>query len=1194
MVLRQLTEDVKALGTSQGLRPDLILVSGDIAFSGQAAEYDLARQFFDALLAAAGATKKQLWIVPGNHDVDRKLISRGAQAIAASLDNRQAIQEVLTNAEDRRLLLRRLDAYARFVNDYFPGRPAFSDEQYYYTQTFNLAGQRVALLGLNSAWLATDDKDLGRLALGEKQVVQALEATREANLRIALMHHPLEWLRELERDDAEARLLRGCGFILHGHRHRTGLRNFSTPDSGAMILAAGAAYETREYANGYHWVRLDYAAGTGTIWLRAYSDKQGGFWTPDVGSYQNVTTGELTFDWPAQTKTPAAAAPRPVSLAAPAKVEANYLRRVQTLSNALPLAVIDPKAVERTRQQSMDLLPLYVSLQTRTSVKAAEDPSPQGKPGRHEAVADAERETRFLSALEAAGGARQIVLLGDPGSGKTTFANYLCLCLAGARLQRLGEPTLLTGENWLSHLEPAWTHGPILPLQITLRQFGASRWCDGTAGGLWNFIDEVLREQDLADFAPHLRRELAEGGVLVLLDGLDEVADPARRRVVRDAVADFVTTYQNPNNRYLVTCRGYAYQDAKSQLAGFPAQQLAPFNQEQIDGFIECWYREVCRLGWKSPKEAKDLTQQLQAATLRPDLAPLTSSPLQLAMMASLHFSWGQLPQDRVQLYQEMVRLLLVRWQEARQGQTTGLVQKLRSIDLESALERVAYTAHQTQSGAEGTADIEEPALRGVLKDYLDGSWDEAGALLAYIQDRAGLLIDRGKGIYTFPHRSYQEYLAGCYLAVRPDYPDAAARLARENYAQWREAILWSVGVMARLKKMLHVAVNVADALCPPEAPTAAVADPDWRLAHLAGEALLEIGLKEVESSSRYVSILDRVRKWLVALIQKGALATKARSLAGVTLGKLGDERPGVVPRSIADLTQIEFCYVPPGRFWRGDGKEAQPDDSLDNGFWISRFPVTVAQFDLFAQAGGYAETQWWEMARKAGMWKHGKVHGQSWSDEKRGLVAEWRDRPGDSGPPFTSPNHPVVNVNWYEAMAFCRWLEARLPLPPGGRIALPSEAEWEKTARGGEQILAQPLIRSVATALTAPASPALERNPDEKRGYPWKGDFDPNRANAAQSEIGATSAVGCFPGGSSPCGAEDLSGNVWEWCADWYDKEQKYRVLRGGSWSSCSPENLRCACRRGDAPGYRRENRGFRCVLGEGGSGATWMVASR
>ena len=1166
IVLRKLTEDVKALATSHCLRPDLILVSGDIAFSGQSPEYDLARRFFDALLETTGATKEQLWMVPGNHDMDRKLISRGAHAIAASLDNRQAIHEVLTNADDRRLLLRRFDAYARFVNDYFPGRPAFSDELYYYTQAFDLAGRRVALLGLNSAWLAADDKDFGRLALGEEQVVRALEATREADLRIALMHHPLDWLREFERDDCEARLMGGCGFILHGHRHRTGLRRLSTPDSGAMILAAGAAYESREFRNGYHWLRLDYATGTGTVFLRAFSDQQGGFWTPDVMTYQNVTNGEFPFPLPSKTKALAKKAPRPAPLAAPTKLEANYLRRVQTLSNALPLAVIDPKAVERTRQQSMDLLPLYVSLETRTPVKAEEGTSSHGKPGHLESMADSERESRCISALEAATGERQMVLLGDPGSGKTTFANYLCLYLAGARLQRLGEPTLLAGENWLSHLEPAWTHGPILPLQITLRRFCATPWCDGTAEGLWNYIDEMLSEQDLADFAPHLRRELAEGGVLVLLDGLDEVADPAQRRVVRNAVAAFATTYQHPHNRYLVTCRGYAYQDAGCQLEGFPAHQLAPFHQEQIDRFIGCWYREVCRLGWKSPKEAKDLTQQLQAATLRPDLAPLASSPLQLAMMASLHFSWGQLPQDRVQLYQEMVRLLLVRWQEARLGQDNRLAQKLTSSDLESALERVAFTAHRTQTRVEGTADIDEPTLRGVLKDYLDGSWDQAGTLVTYIQDRAGLLIDRGQGIYTFPHRSYQEYLAGCFLAVQPDFPDAAARLARENYGQWREVILWSVGVMARLKKMLHVAVNVADALCPPEAPAAAASESDWRLAHLAGEVLLEISLKEVASRSRYASVLDRVRKWLVALVEKGGLTPKERAAAGIALGSLGDPRPGVGLRADG-LPDLDWIEIPPGPFTMGSKKGETPYGSetpqfecrlITKPYRISRYPVTVAQFQSFVDAGGYTDIahNWW--TADGWKWKEGhQING-----------------PEDYDPAFQTPNHPRVGVSWFEAVAFCRWLAELTRLP----VTLPSEVEWERAARH-----------------------------TDVRAYPWADPADKTqvaadlaqRCNMGATGIGHTSAVGLFPNGLAECEAADLAGNVWEWCrtlwrGNYHDYEKQVddapegtgmRVLRGGSWRNGGPGSLRGSYRSYGAPVNRYPSLGFRCVLGLGGS---------
>ena len=94
---------------------------------------------------------------------------------------------------------------------------------------------------------------------------------------------------------------------------------------------------------------------------------------------------------------------------------------------------------------------------------------------------------RPLPALEAAARDRLMVLLGDPGSGKSTFVNYLALCLAGARLEEMKEAPAMPGSDWLAHLAPAWTHGPLLPLQVTLRQFARSTWCDGTAAGLWAF-----------------------------------------------------------------------------------------------------------------------------------------------------------------------------------------------------------------------------------------------------------------------------------------------------------------------------------------------------------------------------------------------------------------------------------------------------------------------------------------------------------------------------------------------------------------------------------------------------------------------------------------------------------------------------------------------------------------------------------
>jgi formylglycine-generating enzyme required for sulfatase activity/predicted MPP superfamily phosphohydrolase len=1167
IVLRALLDDVQAR-IENGLTPDVILVSGDIAFQSAPEEYALAGQFFDELLKATGLPKTRLFTVPGNHDVDRQAISRGAKAIASSLDSRQAVDEVLTAAVDRRLIFRKFNYYADFVSGYFGGRLVFDDEHYFYVQPLDLADRRVAVLGLNSAWLSMSDREFGRLVLGERQVRQALEAARDADLRIALLHHPFDWLQEFDRNDCEALLMQGCDFVLHGHLHRTGLLSLTMPDAGAMIVAAGASYASRDYPNSYNFVQLDLGTGQGTVYLRRYSDERGGFWTKDVMTYQNVDDGQYPFELtPSLGAAPAADRHEmpsvPVMPAVdPAQLEASYLRRVQDSCTALPLAVIDPRAFERTRQQTMDLLAVYVALYTQTQVAMEKESEDKGKHLGPEGVMEPDREIRRATALEVADHDRKMVLLGDPGGGKSTFANYLALCLAGARLEHLGETSALPGDGWLAHLQPTWTHGPLLPLLITLRHFAGSDRCDGTAAGLWNFAADTLATQGLADFASYLRQQLLDGGVMVLLDGLDEVADPEERKAVRDAVADFAATYGHPDNHYLVTCRGYAYQDPRWQLERFAVHTLAPFNQKQIDDFIGCWYEEVCRLGWKSEIEAEDLTRRLQAATRRPDLAPLAGSPLQLTMMASLHFSWGRLPEDRVELYQEMVRLLLVRWQEARLGEDMGVTQAVSAGKLESALERVAFIAHRAQEGPEGTADVSEVALRSVLKDYLEGSWDRAGDLVTYIKERSGLLIERGPGVYTFPHRSYQEYLAGSYLAVQPDFPDEAAGLIRENYAQWREVVLWAVGVMARLKKMTHVAVDVAAALCPHQVPKRAVSEANWQAAHLAGEALLEIGLEEVKVRERHQQVLTRVQGWLAVLIERGVLTTLDRAAASDTLARLGDVRPGVGLRPDG-LPDIVWCEVPAGPFTMGskDDPDAYDDESpqheqpLPDAYRISKYPITNAQYAAFVQEGGYDNPGYWTEA--------------GWQWRESNDVTE----PQAYGGVFDLPNHPVVGVSWYEAVAFCRWLMDKL----GVEVRLPNEAEWEKAARG-----------------------------TDGRRYPWGGEPDPNRANYDETGIGTTSAVGIFPSGQTPYGCLDMSGNVWEWClTKWLDNYEDYgqradhdpegtsrRVLRGGAFDVIR-WGVRCAFRDGFSPGSRFRLVGFRVVvspvispLGSGSSG--------
>lgn len=160
----------------------------------------------------------------------------------------------------------------------------------------------------------------------------------------------------------------------------------------------------------------------------------------------------------------------------------------------------------------------------------------------------------------------------------------------------------------------------------------------------------------------------------------------------------------------------------------------------------------------------------------------------------------------------------------------------------------------------------------------------------------------------------------------------------------------------------------------------------------------------------------------------------------------------------------------------------------------------------------------------------------------------EWRAAPGDSGEAFRSPNSPVVDVNWFEAVGFCRWLSPRL----GFTVGLPSEAEWERAAR-----------HTVG------------------RVYPWGNATDdvPQRCNIGETGIGLPSAVGRFPSGAAECGALDLAGNVREGCRtkhreDYQDYEQKVddslagadvRGLRGGSWNNHA-NNARCAdCNRNE-----------------------------
>ena len=229
---------------------------------------------------------------------------------------------------------------------------------------------------------------------------------------------------------------------------------------------------------------------------------------------------------------------------------------------------------------------------------------------------------------------------------------------------------------------------------------------------------------------------------------------------------------------------------------------------------------------------------------------------------------------------------------------------------------------------------------------------------------------------------------------------------------------------------------------------------------------------------------------------------------------------PAAGATQINPVDGAEMVYVPAGPFLRGDADQSDnPRRTVTlDAFWMYKTPVTVAQYRNFCQVTGRAMPT-----------------APSWGWKK---------------------DHPMVNVNWEEAAAYCGWAESQLP----------TEAQWEKAARG-----------------------------TDGWKYPWGNDWDPGKLQCSKKDWGdakSTAPVGSFPAGASPYGCLDMAGNVWEWCEDWYDVNYlkgapttnptgpatgERRVLRGGSWIYDNGPEVRCALRDSGDPAVRNDDLGFR-----------------
>ncbi len=458
-----------------------------------------------------------------------------------------------------------------------------------------------------------------------------------------------------------------------------------------------------------------------------------------------------------------------------------YLNRILESSSYLSMAGVDPKTASEAETR-LSLSAVYTALLTLRTEELGR--------GRIAKPKQAEFTLQRYSALEQLNNHPRLVLLGDPGSGKSTFARYVALCLAGERLEHPeANLALLTApiptedkiKSRLDEQKPqSWDHGPLLPVMITLRDFAARKLIGSdipaTAENLWQFITAELNAAALGDFAPYLRKELLESGGLLLLDGLDEVPEAqSSRSLLKQVIEDFAHTF--PCCRILVTSRTYAYQKQGWRLSGFEDTELAPFSRDQINAFINRWYAHIASLRNINHTNARGQAELLKRAIFASDrLIELAVRPLLLTLMASLH-AWrgGTLPNKREQLYGDAVDLLLDWWESPKAVHDShgnliitqpSLAEWLR-VDrdqVRSFLNKLAFQAHLEQRELIGTADIPEGGVVSGLIQLAQNPDVNPARLVEYLSQRAGLIIPRGEAVYTFPHRTFQEYLAACYL----------------------------------------------------------------------------------------------------------------------------------------------------------------------------------------------------------------------------------------------------------------------------------------------------------------------------------------------------------------------------------------------------------------------------------------------
>ncbi|MCX6590579.1 MAG: SUMF1/EgtB/PvdO family nonheme iron enzyme [Acidobacteria bacterium] len=755
---------------------------------------------------------------------------------------------------------------------------------------------------------------------------------------------------------------------------------------------------------------------------------------------------------------------------------------------------------------------------------------------------------RVETPLEKALTQHRIVIVGEPGAGKTTFLRRIAFAAA---------ETLL-GDNPEAAREMSLPDPPPLPVLIgvgELWDFVAKRRGAGTRypvkpdspEWLLCFLEETSRERgwqlDRHFFETRFEQK---NGALLLVDGLDEAPGREARTYMVEMMRQ-ASQERFPHCRVAVTSRPAAY-GGEVAIDGFAKAEIAPLSPEAIAVFLDKW----CGLYHAADPEAarRDREALTEAVQSRIEIRQMAVNPVMLTALAVVQANEARLQDQRAKLYEAILRWLAgqrakkLKYDEQRQ--TGDPLTETQFLDCMRALAFAMHTAtgeKRAELEPDEAARLLAPRFRALPEDQ---RYTAAVEFLEREEIVSGVLIRRGARL-RFWHQTFQEYLAATVVAVLEPAErnlllfGSMGNVGKLHQPGWRETVLLLGGVLHGLRQenLDRLFEEILNRLAP--SPTLAARA---QCVGLMGAMLRDLkAAKYTLADARYQQHLDSV------LGDSGIFSLAGQSVpfadrleAAEALGQAGDPR----------LEGEHWIEIPAGKFWMGAQKTDKKWRNYDpeeyggegpvrevelSGYRMAKYPVTVWEYGKFMEAEGYQKREYWA----AGGWEAGAAAPQfaepgSWEEQQQ------------------HPNRPVVEVSWYEAIAYCAWKGCRLP----------SEAEWERAARG-----------------------------TNGRRYPW-GEATPD-ARLANYSGGPEhpTPVGLYPMGESAEGLSDLAGNVYEWCSDWFGKYDprvtmnptgpasgESRVARGGSWCLYT-QLLRASYRNRGGPIDRNGILGFRLCGG-------------